>query len=488
MTSRPSTEATTRGLQAPAVADSPAPERLGDHVLGEEIGRGGMGVVHRARQASLDREVAVKILRGGALASDADRQRFRVEAASAAALRHPGIVKVHGAGEEDGHLFFAMELVEGESLQDRLGREGPLPPREAAAIVARVARAVDHAHSQGVLHRDLKPANVLLDVEGRPVVTDFGIARLRRGPGLESGSELDEGLIGTPSYMAPEQVSGRDWELGPWTDVHGLGALLFALLGGQPPFRGENVAQVVAQVLETPAPRLRDRVRDLPRELEAIVQHCLEKDPRRRYASASELAVELERFLAGEPVEVLLTGPAHRFRRWLSRRPSLTITWCALSLFYLMEWGLFFLQDDVNLRFHLRITIILTTWAVGALLMQLGLDRARNPVPWRFAWAAMECVLIGAALMVADGPESPMRNVLLLLVAASVFRRRPALSWFQTLGAMVVYGIVSLHALHARPDLVLTWDGVLVPLTSLLVMGVMADQVSRRLRAASPDA
>ncbi len=242
--------------EPPAAAEaSPTPilRRLGDYELLGEIARGGMGVVFRARQLKLDRIVAVKVLRDAWLATPIQVKRFQAEAANAAKLKHPNIVAVYEVGEQGSQHFFAMDLVEGKNLAE-LTREGSLPPRHATEVVAKVAKAVQHAHEQGVLHRDIKPSNVLLDAKDEPQVTDFGLARLLDE---DSSLTLTGQVLGTPGYMAPEQAKGGG-TVGPAADVYGLGALLFHLLTGRPPFLGASAVETLMQVLqqEPLSPRL----------------------------------------------------------------------------------------------------------------------------------------------------------------------------------------------------------------------------------------
>jgi hypothetical protein len=285
---------------------------FGDYELLEEIARGGMGVVYRARQASLDRIVAVKMMRPGLLATEAEIQRFRAEARTAASLQHPNIVAIHEVGEFDGLHYFSMDFVDGPSLA-ALVHHRPLSGAEAARHVQVLAEAVGYAHGRGILHRDLKPSNVLVDGSGRPRITDFGLARPLDG---DSGATLSGAVVGTPAYMPPEQAAGEHQRLSPASDVYSLGALLYELLTGRPPFQGKTQYETVQQVLhETPeVPRKLNAKID--RELEAICLRCLEKDPARRYATAQELSADLGRFLGGEPVQAKARMRARR-RLWI---------------------------------------------------------------------------------------------------------------------------------------------------------------------------
>jgi hypothetical protein len=287
---------------------------FGDYELFEEVGKGGMGVVYKARQVCLNRIVALKTIQVGCLSDAEELQRFRTEAEATARLRHPGIVQIHEVGETEGQHFYSMDYIDGPSLAQRL-RHGPLPGAQAARYILAVARAIAHAHQQGILHRDLKPSNILLDADDQPHVTDFGLAK-RMGDACQTRTGE---ILGTPSYMAPEQAAGRTHEIGPACDVYGLGALLYECLTGRPPFKSETPVDTIMQVLERePAPpRLLNHKAD--RDLEVICLKCLEKDPRRRYASADEAAADLERFLQGEPITAHGFNMFDRLARSLER-------------------------------------------------------------------------------------------------------------------------------------------------------------------------
>jgi serine/threonine protein kinase len=272
-----------------------------------------MGVVYRACQVSLKRLVALKLIRDGALAGPQQRARFRIEAEAAARMRHANVVAIYEVGEHQGRPYFAMELVDGPSLDKHLsGRPQPAP--QAAELLRTLALAVQHAHAQSVVHRDLKPANILLSAEGVPKVTDFGLAKR-----LDSQSTVwtQEGaIVGTASYMAPEQAAGRARDIGPAADVYALGAILYELLTGRPPFLADSWQQAIEQVLhEEPTPPARV-LPSVPPDLETICLKCLEKEPTRRYASAGELADDLARFLEGKPVAAVPLGATERLARF----------------------------------------------------------------------------------------------------------------------------------------------------------------------------
>jgi len=311
----------TTGLDETAVPPSGSKVRyFGDYELLEQIARGGMGVVYKARQVSLNRTVALKMILTGQLASDEDIQRFYSEAEAAAKLDHPGIVPIFEVGQHNGQHYFSMAFVDGKSLARRVA-QGVVEPREAAALMKKVAEAIAYAHVEGVVHRDLKPGNVLLvDKDGTPRVTDFGLAK--RVEGKSDGLTATGQVLGTPSYMPPEQALGQNAQVGPMADVYSLGAVLYCLLTGKPPFQAANPVDTLMQVVTREPVGLRQLNSAVPRDLETITLKCLEKDPARRYRSAQELTDELQRFLSGEPIEARPVGTIARAWRWCRRRPA----------------------------------------------------------------------------------------------------------------------------------------------------------------------
>jgi len=303
-----------------------AMRRFGDYELLGQIAEGGMGVVYLAQQVSLNRTVALKMIRSGSLATPSEMQRFKREAEAAATLDHPNIVPIYEIGEIDGQPFFSMKLIEGGSLAERIERarrsratKKPISVSSAARLLATTARAVHHAHQRGLLHRDLKPTNILLDDAGEPHLTDFGLAKRMDGPAVTQ----TVAVIGTPAYMSPEQAAGDTRHLTTAADIYGLGAILYELLGGRPPFEGNSAVEILSRVRDEEPQPLRKLKPGVSLDLETICLTCLQKIPDRRYSTAQSLAEDLERFLRGEPIQARSVGPGEKFIRWCRRKPAL---------------------------------------------------------------------------------------------------------------------------------------------------------------------
>jgi hypothetical protein len=341
-------DATVLPDSLPAAAGAPdvgtRVQYFGDYELLEEIARGGMGVVWRARQTSLKRDVALKMIRNGALAGPDEVARFLREAEAAANLQHPNIVAIHEVGEHDGQHYFSMDYVAGRDL-GTVVKDGPLSPQAAARYLKIIAEAVHFAHQRGTLHRDLKPQNVLIDASDQPRVTDFGLAKIMKDDSRMTQSGV---VMGSPSYMPPEQAGGRHSDLGPASDVYSLGAMLYELLTGRPPFRGSTPMATLLEVLEAEPTAPRRLKADIPPDLETICLKCLEKSPSARYATARALAEELDRFLKGEPIQARPASAVRRLVSWARRHPgalaalaALVVVTLAFSVFYLHEENAF---------------------------------------------------------------------------------------------------------------------------------------------------
>jgi eukaryotic-like serine/threonine-protein kinase len=298
---------------------------IGEYEILEEIARGGMGIVFKAKQRNLKRIVALKMIRSGHLATDADVRRFQIEAQAAGRLHHPRIVAIHEVGEHEGHHYFTMDYIAGRSLADAIRGES-LPARRAAELVSQAAEAIQFAHDQGTLHRDLKPANILLDPDGNPKITDFGLAKLASSPddGSQATLTTTGQVLGTPGYMSPEQAAGRQHLIGPATDIYSLGAILYASLTGRAPFLADSPLETLLQVMHQEPVPPRALNPKIPRDLETIALKCLAKQPSGRYATARLLAEDLTRWLTGRPILAKPAGPLRRLAKWSRRHPAWT--------------------------------------------------------------------------------------------------------------------------------------------------------------------
>lgn len=379
------------------------PCRLGDYELLEELGRGGMGVVFRARQISLNREVAVKMILRDMLASSSDRTRFQAEAEAAAKLEHPGIVPVYQVGEFDGRPFFSMKFVRGETLLQRLARE-PMKPREIARLMAKVARAIEFAHRRGVFHRDLKPSNILIDEANEPHVTDFGLAKQtdREASVTRSGA-----IVGTPAYMAPEQANGARGTVGPQSDVYSLGAVLYHMLTNRPPFQAASPVDTVLMLLEQDPvpPRIVNPLADA--DLEMICLRCLQKPMDLRYPSAAGLASDLEAYLSNEPISARSGRITQVVAWWLreTHHAAVLQNWGLLWMWHSLVLGgvsfgtnvLYLLDVRNRVYYSMMWTLGLGTWAAVFWMLR----RRMGPVTFverqiAHVWAAS---MIGTALL-----------------------------------------------------------------------------------------
>lgn len=382
-----------------AGAAPPAGEPFGDYELLEEIGRGGMGVVYKARQRSLDRVVAVKMILAGHLASPEHVRRFLDEARAAARLRHPNVVPIHEVGQCAGQHYFTMEYIEGRSLQEHLSA-GPMDIETALCIIEQVARAVAYLHHHGMVHRDLKPSNIILDSRSVPYVTDFGLAKVTAS---DARTTLSGTIVGTPSYMAPEQAAGYSSQAGPAADVYSLGAILYEMLTGTPPFREQSALDTLLQVLSRdPAPP-RSLNRHIPPALELVCMKCLAKSPEARYPSAQALVDELERFRTGEPLTVRPPNPLSRLRNWSRRQPALAARLAVLLGFLVLDL-LIRVLTPLDVAFHNRLDLLLVVGASAAIGFQRLLRYWGHPYFTCFAWGLFDQTLLFHVLLVVVQP------------------------------------------------------------------------------------
>jgi tRNA A-37 threonylcarbamoyl transferase component Bud32 len=462
----------------PARAAGPVRE-LGKFELLVELGRGGMGVVYKARQKDLGRIVALKMILGSQLQSQDVIHRFHDEARAAAAVSHPNITAVYEAGELLGQPYMAIQYIDGPSLAGRL-RQGPLLPESAARTVAAVARAVEHLHSRGFIHRDLKPSNILLDTQGQPYVTDFGLVKMLGG---DSHKTTTGAILGTPSYMAPEQASGHTAEVGPRSDIYSLGAILYECLTGRPPFLEATPLDTLVQVMEGEPPRPRELNPHLPRDLEAICLRCLEKTPERRYATAAAVADNLEHFLNDEPVEGLTAGLWPRLMRWARREPSLVSRLVTLAAIVVLIQVNYHAAGNVELWLHAVIMGLLLLWGGASFVFQKLLNTGRWQEDLPFAWAGADMLLWTVLLLVDnEAPQSPLLIGYACLIAASGLWFRARLVWFVTIMSLVSYSIVlavyvmddgEIHGPHRQ----------LIFVVGLLVIGSVVSYQVNRVRA-----
>jgi eukaryotic-like serine/threonine-protein kinase len=419
---------------------------FGKYELLGEIGRGGMGVVYKARQTDLDRVVAIKMILSSHLASAEQVRRFYAEARAAARLQHPHIVRIHEVGRMYGQHFFAMEYVAGPSLAERL-RQGPITPADAARLVAIVARAVAHLHSQGFVHRDLKPSNILLDGTGQPFVSDFGLVKMLEADGALTGTNT---IVGTPSYMAPEQASGRSSKVGPHSDVYSLGAILYELLTGRTLFQGESPIDTLVQVLER-EPERPSRINPrVPRMLELICLKCLEKSPEERYRSAAALAEDLERFLRGEDVEARRVNPLQRAEAWVRKEPALASRLGALAICTAILQIAYHSGGVGSAMVNLGTVAVLVSWVVVALVFQWLLRHGIWPEWVPMAWSASDVILLSALLGINHDLNSPLVVAYSLVVVGSGLWFRVRLVWVTTLLTELAYGALILDSILSR--------------------------------------
>jgi serine/threonine-protein kinase len=472
----------------PAVADDTkvkypavvAPRTVADYQVLGEIGRGGMGIVYKARQAGLNRVVALKLILAGEHAGAESLTRFRTEAESVARLQHPNVVQVYEVGEHNGLPFLSLEYCPGGSLDRRLAGK-PLPPDQAGALVRTLAEAVQAAHAAGVVHRDLKPANVLLDANGTPKISDFGLAK-RLG---ESGRTASGAILGTPSYMAPEQADSRGGPVGPAADVHALGAILYECLTGRPPFKAGSLLGTVRQVVsEEPVPPRQLNART-PKDLQTICLKCLEKDPRRRYASARALAADLLAQQRGEAISARPPGILGRADRWVRSRPALAATLIALTVLYLNHLVLLALgAPNEGGSFHWFATGLTVAWASGASLCQWLVNRSRWSTAATFAWAALDVMMATLMMARGQGPRSALLIGYPLLIVGTALRFRISLLWFVTGLCVASYVGMVVEAEWRRPALAVGVKDWLIFSLGLLILGFLQHQFLRRLRAA----
>jgi serine/threonine-protein kinase len=479
-------DAAMAGGEAPTLAADGTSEitaqlsTFGKYQLLGSLGRGGMGIVYKARQTELDRLVALKMILANQFASDTDIRRFHAEAQAAARLRHPHILQVYEAGEICGQHYFAMQYIDGPSLATVIRRDS-LTSEERVRCIAAVARAVGYLHKQGIVHRDLKPANILLDANNWPYVSDFGLVKM-----LEAGSNLTTtgAIVGTPSYMAPEQAAGRHAEVGPLSDVYSLGAILYELLTGRPPFSGPTPLDTLVQVLEGEPASPCEVSSRVPRELELICLKAMAKAPEQRYGSADDLADDLERFSRGEPVSARPQDLRQRLVRWTRQEPGLASRLAVLIAGGAVAQVYYHFAHPVSLLLHSAIMSTLGLWALASIICQALIRRGWHAEAVRAFWLTADACMLTTALILDGAFNSPLVLIYGAFIVASGLWFREKLVWITTILAATGYLILVavgfyLKALGESPQ------HPLIVLIGLVALGVMVAAQVRRVRALS---
>jgi serine/threonine-protein kinase len=491
-------------------------EQFGGYVLEEAIGRGGMGVVFRARQLEPRRTVALKLMRAGALAAPDELKRFEHEAHAVAALDHPGIVPVFEYGQIEGIRYFSMPWVQGESLEVVL-KQGVLEPREAARVALEVADAVAYAHDRGIIHRDLKPSNILVDraggrrssasassdssvgstvglggdssasgstpsaadASGRLARTTLRIADFGLAKSIDSGDDLTHTgqVMGTPGYMAPEQAWGEQSRIGKPTDVYAIGAILYRALTGKLPVEGTNFLETILKTRDLEPTTTRKYVAGVPRALDAICLKCLEREPSRRYADAGELAADLRAFQREEPIKASRPGVVQRIRRWNRTYPFLAShVWGLLFLFVIVQLN--WLTMGSELTYHLRISGMLVAWLLLAIGLQVFVAGKALQQPVAAIWLALDAAIMTIFLLVTKhDPSQLLIGYPTLTLASALFEKVRSVA--------VMTGVTMLaHAslLVLRPELCDPWSHAVLFQALLLIIGFLAASLVRRIK------
>ncbi|MFN3152757.1 serine/threonine-protein kinase [Bremerella sp.] len=456
-------------------------ESVPGYELIDELGRGGMGVVFKARQLSPERVVAVKMILSGQFASAQEIQRFRAEAEAAANLSHAGIVPIYEVGHHQGRRFFSMGYVEGRSLADVI-REGGLEPERIAEMVLEIAQAMAHAHSVGIVHRDLKPSNILIDADGHPRVTDFGLAKRMDG---NSDMTYSGQILGSPGYMAPEQAAGKNHQIDHATDIYGLGAILYALLTGKPPFAANNILEAIDQICTVNPVSPRKLNWNVPRALETICLKCMHKTPAARYRSMKELAADLQSYLRHEPIRAKPLGIGERIVYWARRKPGLASTLACVLLFFIYHAiSSYVLQEEVSAQPSFRVASVLfaIAFSAAAWFFQGMYEKPSTRKVAIYGWMTWNFVLLTGLLFLVHGAASPLSLIYLLLVAASATLYEKGLVGYTMTLAAAGYMTHVLVGATIRPVGAVDFFDATCMMLSIVILGMIQYFVVRRIR------
>lgn len=403
-----------------SVASHP-PKFLADYEILEEIDRGGMGVVYKARHQRLNRIVALKLIRSGELASEEEVRRFMREAEAAAALTHPGIVPIYEVGQFHGLVYYTMAYIEGDSLADIVA-QGAMDPADAVRITHKLCVAVEFAHQSGIYHRDLKPANVLINEHGQPVIIDFGLAKVvQQDQSLTATGQI----LGTPAYMTPEHASGREKDAGPAADVYALGAILYCLCAGQPAFSGPTPFDVLLQVLDRRPPNPSKLNKRVSKEIDVVCLRSLEKQPELRYPTATALAADLQRILKGEMIDKPQENIWQSLIKWWQREPILVAHVAGIGTTMLIVVAAYILRAEFSELFYYRLGL-LSIWLAASFALQYWVYRA----PWThvaiFSWLAVDALIYTTLIAFARPPRSMLLIGYPMMIVASAlhYQRR----------------------------------------------------------------
>ena len=450
--------------------------RFGHYEISGVIARGGMGVIYRAFDTRLKRDVALKTILVGAFASEEERHRFRTEAEAAARLDHPNVVPIYDVGEIDGVLYYSMKLVKAGTLSERIQRDPPSPV-DCAVLVEKLARGIAGAHALGIIHRDLKPLNVLIDDRGEPVIVDFGLARRLDGASITTHPGA---ILGTPAYMAPEQASGEP--VNATADLYSLGTILYELLTGKPPLKGPTLHETIQLLLHQEPTPPRMLVRGVPRELERICLRCLEKRPDKRYQSAIELADDLARWQRGDELSTASRNHLDRLRRWGRRRPEIAARLAGQVAITLITQINFFLREtNPRPAIHWTITSFELLWIVATIALS-SLEHPQRPVVWfRAIWSLLDVILLTALLEILDAAGSSLIVGYALLIVASGFWNRASLVALTTALSVLGYALL-LASAHMRDLDLAAQNRPSIVIPALILLGVMLARQVRRCR------